>query len=95
MLIRFDYMSELRDAAREAYEWLANQKTPPVEGPLSILIRYAPKVVTPIYLGARLGYRVGEAGAEGKFGTGPVVGLPYTPEIERYERSALRTSRVI
>jgi hypothetical protein len=88
-------MSELRDAAREAYEWLANQKTPPVEGPLSILIRYAPKVVTPIYLGARLGYRFGEAGAQGKFGSGPGVGLVRTEEIAEYERSALRTSRII
>lgn len=88
-------MSKLRDAAREAYEWLANQKTPPVEGPLSILIRYAPKVVTPIYLGARLGYRVSEAGAAGKFGSGPVVGLPYTPEIAEFERSALGSSRII
>ena len=88
-------MSELRDAAREAYEWLANQKKPPVEGPLSILIRYAPKVVTPIYLGARLGYLVGERGAEGGFGSGPVAGLDYTPEIAEYERSALRTTRLI
>ena len=88
-------MSELRDAAREAYEWLANQKTPPVEGPLSILMRYAPKQVTPIYLGARLGYQVGKAGSEGTFGSGPVAGLEYTPEIAEYERSALKTSRII
>ena len=88
-------MSELREAAREAYEWLANQKAPPVEGPLSILIRYSPKVVTPIYLGARLGYRVGEAGAEGKFGSGPGVSLDYTPEIAEYERSAFGSSRII
>lgn len=88
-------MSELRDAAREAYEWLANQKAPPVEGPLSILIRYSPKVVTPIYLGARLGYRTGEAGAKGKFGSGPGVGLDYTPEIAEYERSAFGSSRII
>ena len=88
-------MSELRDAAREAYEWLANQKTPAVEGPLSILLRYLPNVFTPIYLGARLGYSFGEAGAEGKFGSGPVVGLDYTPEIAEYERSALGSSRII
>lgn len=88
-------MSELRDAAREVYEWLANQKTPPVEGPLSILFRYAPKVVTPIYLGVRLGYRVGEAGAKGTFGSGPGVSLDYTPEIAEYERSALGSSRII
>lgn len=88
-------MSELRDAAREAYEWLANQKAPPVEGPLSILIRYSPKVVTPIYVGARLGYRTAEAGAEGRFGSGPVAGLERTPEIAEYERSALGSSRII
>lgn len=88
-------MSKLRDAARETYEWLANQKTPPVEGPLSILLRYAPRVATPIYLGARLGYRVGEAGAEGTFGSGPGVGLDYTPEIAEYERTALGSSRII
>ena len=88
-------MSELRDAAREVLEWLANQKAPPVEGPLSILLRYAPKVATPIYLGARLGYRVGEAGAKGTFGSGPVAGLDYTPEIAEYERSALGSSRII
>lgn len=88
-------MSELRDAAREVYEWLANQKTPAVEGPLSILLRYAPKVATPIYLGARLGYRVGEAGAKGTFGSGPVAGLEYTPEIAMYEQSALGSTRII
>ena len=88
-------MSELRDAAREAYEWLANQKAPAVEGPLSIILRYAPKTATPIYLGARLGYQTAKAGAEGTFGTGPTVGLVRTPEIEEYERSALKTSRII
>jgi len=91
-------MSELRDAAREVYEWLANQKAPPVEGPLSILLRYAPKVATPIYLGARLGYRVGEAGAKGTFDQGNkrISGLfERTPEIADYERSALGTSRII
>ena len=90
-------MSELRDAAREAYEWLANQKTPAVEGPLSIVLRYLPNVFTPIYLGARLGYSFGEAGAEGKFalGSGPGVYLEYTPSIAEYERSALGSSRII
>ena len=88
-------MSELRDAAREAYEWLANQKTPAVEGPLSIVLRYLPNIATPIYLGARLGYSFGEAGAKGKFGSGPGVGLDYTPEIAEYERSALGSSRII
>jgi hypothetical protein len=88
-------MSELRDAAREAYEWLANQKTPAVEGPLSILLRYLPNVVTPVYVGAKLGLAVGKAGASGTFGSGPVAGLEYTPEIAEYERTALRGSRVI
>ena len=88
-------MSELRDAAREAYEWLANQKAPPVEGPLSILLRYLPNVVTPVYVGGKLGVAVGKAGAAGTFGSGPVAGLEYTPEIAEYERTALRGDRVI
>jgi len=88
-------MSELRDAAREAYEWLANQKTPAVEGPLSILLRYLPNVVTPIYVGSKLGLAVGKAGAAGTFGSGPVAGLEYTPAIAEYERTALGSSRVI
>ena len=88
-------MSELRDAGREAYEWLANEKTPPIEGPLSIAFRYAPRQVTPIYLGARLGYQVGKAGSEGKFGSGAVAGLEYTPEIAEYERSAFGSTRLI
>lgn len=95
LLIRFESMSELRDAAKDAYEWLANQQTPPVEGPLSILLRYLPNVVTPVYVGAKLGVAVGKAGASGTFGSGPVAGLEYTPEIAEYERSALRTSRII
>ncbi len=88
-------MSELRDAAREAYEWLANQKTPAVEGPLSILLRYLPNVVTPVYVGAKLGVAVGEAGAAGTFGSGTVAGLEYTPQIGEYERTALGSSRII
>jgi len=88
-------MSELRDAVKEAYDWLANQKTPPVEGPLSILLRYLPNVVTPVYVGAKLGVAVGKAGAKGTFGTGPVAGLEYTPEIAMYEQSALGSSRII
>jgi hypothetical protein len=88
-------MSELRDALREAYEWLANQSAPPIEGPLSILLRYLPNVVTPIYVGGRLGSAFATAGASGTFGSGPVAGLEYTPEIAEYERSALRTSRII
>lgn len=88
-------MSELREAARDAYEWLANQKTPAVEGPLSILLRYLPNVVTPVYVGAKLGVAVGKAGAAGTFGSGPVAGLEYTPEIAMYEESALGSSRII
>ena len=88
-------MSELRDAAREAYEWLANQKTPAVEGPLSILLRYLPNVVTPVYVGAKLGVAVGKAGAAGSFGSGSVAGLEYTPEIAEYERSAFGSTRLI
>jgi len=88
-------MSELRDAVREAYDWLANQQKPPVEAPLSILLRYLPNVVTPVYVGAKLGVAVGTAGAKGTFGSGPVAGLEYTPEIALYEQSALGSSRVI
>lgn len=88
-------MSKLRDAAREAYQWLANQEPPPVEGPLSIILRYTPKVATPIYLGTRLGYEFAKAGSEGTFGIGPAVSFERTPEIAEFERSALRTSRII
>jgi len=88
-------MSELRDAAREAYEWLANQKSPAVEAPLSILLRYLPNVVTPVYVGAKLGVAVGNAGAAGTFGSGPSVGFERTDLIARYEDSALGSTRLI
>jgi len=84
-----------RKVWREAYEWLAHGSTPEVTGPLAIAFRMAPKAVAPIYIGGRLGYTVGEMGASGVFGSGPVAGLERTPEIAEYERSALRTSRVI
>jgi hypothetical protein len=84
-----------RNNWKELYEWLANESTPEVTGPLAIGMRYAPKLVAPIYLGARLGTEVGKAGAEGTFGSGPVAGLEYTPEIAEYERTALRGDRVI
>jgi len=84
-----------RNNWKELYEWLANESTPEVTGPLAIGMRYAPKVVAPLYLGARLGAEVGEAGAKGTFGSGPVAGLEYTPEIAEYERTALRGDRVI
>ena len=86
---------ELREFYRETYDWLANQSTPEVTGPLVVGMRMAPKLITPIYLGAKLGKLVGTAGAEGTFGSGPVAGLERTPEIARYEDSAIRTSRVI
>ena len=86
---------ELREFYRDTYDWLANQSTPEVTGPLVVGMRMAPKLVAPLYLGAKLGKLVGTAGAEGYFGSGPVAGLEYTPEIAEYERSALRTSRII
>jgi len=86
---------ELREFYRETYDWLANQSTPEVTGPLVIGMRMAPRLVAPLYLGAKLGKLVGTAGAEGTFGSGPVAGLEYTPEIAEYERTALRGDRVI
>jgi len=86
---------EVRDFYREAYEWLANETVPEVTGPLVVALRLAPRVVAPVYLGAKLGKLVGTAGAQGKFGSGPGVGLVRTEEIAEYERSALGTSRVI
>jgi hypothetical protein len=84
-----------RNNWKELYEWLAYESSPEVTGPLAIGMRLAPRVVGPLYLGAKLGTEVGKAGAEGKFGSGPVAGLEYTPEIAEYERTALRGSRVI
>ncbi len=86
---------EVRDFYREAYEWLANESTPEVQGPLVVALKLAPRVVAPVYLGAKLGKIVGTAGSEGAFGSGPVAGLDYTPEIAEYERSALGSSRII
>ena len=79
----------------DVYEELANQSTPEATGPLVVGLRMAPKLVAPLYLGAKLGKVVGTAGAEGYFGSGPVAGLERTPEIARYEDSAIRTSRRI
>ena len=84
-----------RNNWKELYEWLSYESTPEVTGPLAIGMRYAPRVVAPIYLGARLGTEIGRAGASGKFGSGPVAGLERTPAIADYEKSALRTSRII
>ena len=86
---------ELREFYRETYNWLANQSTPEVTGPLVIGLRMAPKLVAPLYLGAKLGKLVGTAGAEGTFGSGAVAGLEYTPKIAEYERTALRGDRII
>jgi len=79
----------------DVYEALANQSSPEVTGPLVIGLRMAPKLIAPLYLGAKLGKLVGTAGAEGTFGSGPGVGLERTPEIARYEDSAIGTSRII
>ena len=88
--------SELKEAAKETYKFLQDPKTyQPNVGKFGIIFRFLPDIAKPIYVGGKLGYEVGKAGAKGTFGSGPVVGLPYTPEIERYERSALRTSRII
>jgi len=86
---------EVREWYREAYEWLANESVPEAKGPLLIGLKLAPRLVAPLYLGSKLGKIVGTAGAEGAFGSGPVAGLDYTPEIAQYERSALGSSRII
>jgi hypothetical protein len=50
-------------------------------------LRFLPAPLKPVYLGASLGYQAGELGAEQK---GPVVSPDlFTPEIQRYEQSAL------
>ena len=50
-------------------------------------LRFLPEPLKPIYLGASAGYRVGKIGAQQK---GPIVGPDlFTPEIQRYEQSAL------
>lgn len=50
-------------------------------------LRFLPTPLKPIYLGASAGYRVGELGAQQK---GPIVGPDlFTPEIQRFEQSAL------
>ena len=56
-------------------------------------------VVTRVYVGAALGKAVGSyAGKQSaeNFRRGiPTVALEYTPEIQAYDRSALRTTRLI
>jgi len=88
--------NELKEAAKETYKFLQDpKKYEPDAGKFGIIFRFLPEVAKPIYVGGKLGYEVGKAGASGTFGTGPVAGFERTPEIEAYERSALRTSRII
>ena len=50
-------------------------------------LRFLPAPLKPVYFGATLGYRAGEFGAQQK---GPIVGPDlFTPEIQRFEQSAL------
>ena len=50
-------------------------------------LRFLPAPLKPVYIGASLGYQAGEFGAAQ---TGPIVGPDlFTPEIQRYEQSAL------
>lgn len=86
------------DVAEEVYEWLAYQSEPKADLPLTIAMRLAPKVVTPIFLANKLSKGFTQAAVEGKFDQGNkriTTLFQSSPEIERYERSALRTSRVI
>lgn len=86
------------DVAEEVYEWLAYQSEPKADLPLTIAMRIAPKVVTPIFLGNKLSKGFVQASITGQFDQGNkrITSLfQSTPEIDRYERSALRTSRVI
>lgn len=50
-------------------------------------LRFLPAPLKPVYIGASIGYQAGELGAAQ---TGPIL-TPnlYTPEIQRYEQSAL------
>ena len=86
---------ELRKFYRETYDWLAYQSTPSAVAPLVVGLRLAPRVVMPVYLGAKGAKLFVQASEDGYFGTGPGVGLERTPEIARYEDSAIRTSRII
>ena len=88
--------NELKEAAKETYKFLQDpKKYKPSAGKFGIIFRFLPEVAKPIYVGGKLGYEVGKAGASGTFGSGPVAGFERTPEIAAYERSALRTSRII
>jgi hypothetical protein len=50
-------------------------------------LRFLPAPLKPFYIGASLGYRAGEFAAAQP---GPIIGPDlFTPEIQRYEQSAL------
>ena len=50
-------------------------------------LRFLPTPLKPVYLGASLGYQAGEFGAQQ---VGPILTADlFTPEIQRYEQSAL------
>ena len=52
-----------------------------------IPLRFLPAPLKPVYIGGSLGFRAGQIGAAQK---GPIVGPNlFTPEIQRYEQSAL------
>lgn len=100
LVVRYDSKSKkndgLQESLKETYKFLQNpKKYEPSIGKYGILFRFLPEVAKPIYVGAKLGYETGKAGASGTFGSGPVAGLERTPEIAAYERSALRTSRIL
>tara|TARA_R100001463_G_C3531120_1_gene221641 strand:- start:557 stop:928 length:372 start_codon:yes stop_codon:yes gene_type:complete len=84
-----------RNTWKEVYNWLANEQTPDVTGPLVIGMRLAPRLTAPVYLGSKLAKGFATAASEGAFGSGPTAGLEYTPEIAEYERTALGSSRLI
>ena len=89
-------INSLKEAAKETYKFLEDpKKYQPDAGKFGIIFRFLPNIAKPIYVGGKLGYEVGKAGASGTFGSGPVAGFERTPEIAAYERSALRTSRII
>jgi len=86
--------ASLRATYKEIFDWLANQNEPQTKGPLLVAMRYAPKVVAPVYLGAKLGKGFGTFAADGGFDlgtTGTTAGFERTPEIARYEDSAIRS----
>lgn len=88
--------SGLKEAAKVTYKFLQDpKKYQPSLGKFGIIFRFLPDIAKPIYVGGKFGYEVGKAGASGTFGSGPVAGFERTPEIAAYERSALRTSRII